>query len=190
MKGPDNFSQLAVMGNICADLLAGAKTWERCGDWRELLSVRFRKALTPERLRGKTFRLSQVTGRPWCGTGGTDNTFSSDPTWQGRPDRGPQNVFPEQDRTGAVARIHISGMWLFLFFSFFFFSKLSVLCHIYEKLHITHFSNLFSLSKERQKDKKGNHVVQSEARRHAGELTYHWLAALILGIELLNASGS
>lgn len=48
------------MGNICADLLEGAKMWEHRGDRRELLSVRFQKALRP----GKNHR-DQV-GRLWA----------------------------------------------------------------------------------------------------------------------------
>lgn len=158
MKGPDNFSQLAVMGNICADLLAGAKTWERCGDWRELLSVRFRKALTPERLCGKTFRLSQVTGRPWCGAGGTDNTFSSDPTWQGRPDRGTERLPWTGPDWGGCQDSHLRNVTI----SFFFFLASFLCCVTFMKSYTLHIFLICFLCQKKGKRTKSETTWSSQ----------------------------
>lgn len=77
LKGLDSFSWFTVMGNICADLLMGAKMWEHRGDQRKSLwdVRRLETQEGPQRLTGKTLSLSRITTRPLRGVGGTDSTF-------------------------------------------------------------------------------------------------------------------
>lgn len=89
---------------------------------------------------------------------------------------GQENVFPAQNQSGEASKIYIQE---------YFLSKLSALCHIYEKKHISFlfffFSHGFYLWKERQKDEERERPHGRFPEDVFENWAHHWLAVLIFG---------
>lgn len=102
-------------------------------------------------------------------SGTDDNSRRSKPqTW---PSDGLADIFPEQEQGGEVSRIHVSGMCLF------FQQAFCTVSHLWKG---TRFPHLFSLRKERQKEKETTWSSQKPEAMFEN-WSRKWLAVLLLG---------
>lgn len=146
-------------------------SWGPAGDAFYEISGGSEAEKEPQRQSGETCSLSRITSRPRGWVSGTaDNSRRSEPqTW---PFEGLANIFPEQDQGGEVSRIHVSGMCLFFQQAF---------CTVSHWWKETRFPHLFSLWKERQKEKETTWSSQ-KPEAVSENWSRRWPAVLLLGM--------
>lgn len=161
------------MGNRCADLLKGAEMWDQSGDQRETEVFSEISEVSTAEMEGQTSNSSQVINRALCGIGSTDNMFFPFRPWQMQLGHAQKASSLHRDRTGTLPGSAFRDVILF-------FSKLSVLCHIYEKKHIFLICCLCKKDRQNDKEKDHIHMVESEARRFVWELGPPWTGCIDL----------
>ena len=140
------------MGNICADLLKGAKMWEHHGDRREILSVRFQKALRPGKSRRDQGERLSAQARSPTGPGVEEAVLtthsSQNPAAVAHPN-GPAEHLPwAAPEWGRCQDSHFRNV------TFFFFSASLLCCVTFMKNYTLHIFLICFLCKEKGKRTK------------------------------------